>query len=397
MVRSKRLSAAEVAALRQNGDYYVDRNLWVQIRDGGRTKSWIFRYRINGRLRRMGLGPVRLLTLDKARRKAIGFQQQLLDGIDPMDARADERRGPVPTFEDCSEAFVKEQAASWTNDKHRWQWKRTLEIYASPVIGALPVDQITSNHIMRILEPIWLTKTETADRVRSRIERILDWARVAGHREGPNPATWKGELEYRLPAPSKVQRIVHHPAVPHAEAPAVFAKLAQVDTTVSKALRFVALTAVRVGEALGATWSEFEFDEGVWAIPAGRTKLRRPHRVPLSKPALDILQSLRREDTKPDWLVFHGPRRERPVSDASLRKLLRKHGPDDATTHGWRSTFRDWCAEKTDYPREVAEAALAHTLGSKVETAYLRSDLFSQRVNLMADWASYVTGQAVSD
>lgn len=387
------LTATEVTALCNDGDHHVDRNLWLQIRDGGRTRSWVMRYRHQGRLRRMGLGPARLVTFTEAKRKVVDGQKLLLDGIDPMQARDAVRRTTSMTFADCAKAYIAAHKAGWSNAQHVYQWTQTVETYANPVIGSLPVDQVDANHIVRILEPIWTTKSETADRLRSRIERILDWARVAGYRSGDNPAKWRGELEHRLPPLSRVQVIKSHVAIPYPEAPKVYAALATRSSTSAKVLMTVLLTAMRVGEVLGATWQEFDLDADipVWSVPAERMKMRRPHRVPLSAPVIALLKAVRRDDAGPVDLVFNGLVRGKKLTNAAVRKLLRKISIPDADTHGLRSTFRDWCAEQTSYPREVPELALAHSVGTDVERAYFRSDLFEQRAKLMTDWAAFLT------
>lgn len=390
------LSATEVAAIKEDGMWRVDRNLYLQVCDNGGTRSWLFRYRYGGRLRRMGFGPARLVSLSEAKRRSINAQKLLLDGIDPLAERKAQRGAHSMTFQQCADAFLKAHHDSWGNAKHQYQWRRTLELYAYPVIGKLPVGQVSANHVVKILEPIWASKSETAGRVRGRIEKVLDWARVAGYRSGDNPAKWQGELEHRLPSLKRVQTIKHHPTIAYAEAPAVYQALTQRTTTSARALQFVMLTAARVGEALGATWDELDLDAAtpVWTVPAERMKMRQPHRVPLSPEAVALLRAL---PGKRVGLVFPGSKRGRKLSDMTLRKLFRTITGKPVTTHGLRSTFRDWSAEQTDYARDVAEAALAHSLGTKVETAYLRTDLLDQRVGLMTDWADFLTGATTAD
>lgn len=390
----KGLTTTEVAALTKDGTWHVGNGLYLQQRNGGRTRSWLLKYMRQGKVHWMGLGPTRLVPLTKARAKATAAQAKLLDGIDPIEARRKEQRATGMTFAEATEGFIKAHQAGWSNPKHRWQVRHWMESYAWPTIGKLPVASVDANHVVAILEPIWTTKSETASRVRNYIERILDWAKVAGHRSGDNPAKWRGGIQHRLPPLSRVQKIEHHVAVPYADAPEVYAKLAALgDRRPALALRFIALTASRAGEVLGATWQEFDLDHAVWNIPAERMKARKAHRVPLSGEALAVLRLARGDrDVSPTDLAFRGLTRTKRMSDTALRKLLRQVGPSDADTHGWRSTFRDWAAEKTSYPREVAEAALAHTLGNKVEVAYLRSDLFDQRAKLMADWGDFLHG-----
>ena len=386
----KDLTTAQVAVLSAEGTHRVAPSLYLQIRGGNR--SWLFRYRYRTKQLWMSFGPARLLTLTEAKGKAIAAQKLLLDGIDPRQARDAERQTTQSiTFAEATDAFISAHEAGWSNPQHRYQVRQTLESYAFPVIGKLPVDQVDANHVVKILEPIWFEKTETATRVRSRIEAVLDWAGSAGHRSGDNPARWKGSIRHRLPAPAKVTKVVHHVAVAIDALPGVYAALSARQQTTAKLLRFIMLTAVRFGEAAKMTWAEVDFETEVWTVPAERMKMRRVHRVPLSAEAIAILESLRRDSSTPDELVFNSNIRGKPLSDTALRTLLRKVGPADADTHGLRSTFRDWCAEK-GYDNDAAEAALAHSLGSKVTVAYLRSDLFQRRVAVMSDWAKFLKG-----
>jgi integrase len=397
MPRTAPLTAGEVAALKKDGVHRVDVGLYLQIRNDGAKRSWLLRYRFGGRMRWMGLGPARLVTLTDAKRRAKAAQLLLLDGIDPMAARNAEReKVGVKTFAECATECIASMKSGWSNDKHAYQWTQSIETYANPVLGKLKVDQVTTNDVVKVLEPIWAEKSETADKLRNRIERVLDWAKASGMRSGDNPAAWRGALEYRLPPLSKVQIIVNHVAIPYADAPAVYAKLCEAETTSALALRLVMLTASRVGELLGATWQEFDLDAEipVWTVPGSRMKMRRPHRVPLSPPAVELLRQIRRPNAKPTDLVISGKVRGKKLSDAAVRKALRKVSTPDADTHGLRSTFRDWTAEQTDHPVDVAKAAIAHTLGDKSETAYLRTDLFERRAELMSDWADFLTDTA---
>ncbi|MCH5374054.1 MAG: site-specific integrase, partial [Planctomycetes bacterium] len=293
------------------------------------------------------------------------------------------------SFDECAAAYIAAHEVGWRNPKHRQQWRNTLSTYASPVIGRLPVADIDTDLVMRVLEPIWTSKPETAGRVRGRIESILDWAATRGYRTGENPARWRGHLDHLLPKRSKVRRVRHHPALPYSEIGGFVAGLRDMDSVAARALEFVILTAARTGEVLGVRWDEVDFETGVWTIPAERMKNGREHRVPLSRAALDVLESvrpLRRND-----YVFPGNRPKRPLSNMALTMLLRRMGHDGITVHGFRSTFRDWAAEQTSAPREVAEMALAHTIGDSVEAAYRRGDLFEKRRDLMASWAEFVS------
>lgn len=390
----KALTAQQVNALTKDGAWRVDRGLYLQIRDGGSKRSWLLRYRLHGRVRWMGLGSARLFTLTEARRKAIAAQQLLYDKIDPIDARRAERRQEsVMTFAEATDAYVAAHKASWSSPKHATNWQAQVKRHAYWILGKLPVNRIDANHVVSVLQPIWATHPTTAGKVRGRIERVLDYARVAGHRSGENPAAWRGNLEHRLPPLSRVQTVVHRVAVPWAEAPAVYQRLEAIPRRISLLLRFIILTGVRAGEARGAEWDEFdlEADQPVWVIPAHRAKTRKPHRVPLSPQAVAIIRAVKGDRENLTGLVFRGNIPGKPFSDVALRVLLRKHAAPDTDVHGWRSTARDWAADH-GWPREVAEAMLAHTLGSKVETAYLRTDFFEQRIKLMNAWADFLTG-----
>ena len=360
------------------------------------AKSWVFRYRNGGRLREMGLGSTHTLSLAEARDAALSCRKQRLIGIDPIEARHGARAADrlaaarAMTFQQCAEAYMKAHRAAWRNEKHAWQWGQTLSGHVYPVIGALPVAAIDTGHVTRILEPIWSTKAETAARVRGRIEAILDYAKVHGWRTGENPGRWKGHLENVLPARGKVSKVEHHAALPWAEIGAFMAELRDEDGVSARALEFTILTAARTGEVIGAMWPEIEMKAALWTVPATRMKGLREHRVPLSDAALAVLKSMAplRDDQAGGW-VFPGGRVGRPLSNMGMMMLLRRMMRPNLTVHGFRSSFRDWCAEATNHPREVAEQALAHSLSDKVEAAYRRGDLFEKRRRLMEDWASF--------
>jgi integrase len=289
------------------------------------------------------------------------------------------------TFDECAAAYVKAHAAGWRSKTHAAQWANTLRAIASPVFGNLPVAAVDTGLVMQALEPAWSEKTETASRTRGRIESVLDWAKVRGYRTGDNPARWRGHLDHLLPARSKMRKVKHHAALPHAELPAFMAELRGREGMCARAIELIILTALRRGEALNAQWDEIDLPAKVWTIPAGRTKAGREHRVPLSGRAVEILQALPREHGNP--FVFIGARSGRPLSGRAVINDV----PRALTVHGFRSTFRDWCAERTNFPREVAEAALAHVVGDKVEAAYRRADLLEKRRQLMDAWSRYCT------
>ncbi|MGE3249056.1 MAG: tyrosine-type recombinase/integrase [Hyphomonadaceae bacterium] len=290
------------------------------------------------------------------------------------------------TFRRCAEIYIDAHAPAWRNAKHRWQWRNTLEKHAYPVFGDLDVAAIDDGLIMQVLDPIWQTKNETASRLRGRLEAVLDWARVRGFRSGDNPARWRGHLQKALPAPRKSLRVRHHPAMPYAQIAEFMTALRANGSASAQALEFTILTAARTGEAIGADWSEIDLDQCVWTVPAERMKAGREHRVPLSNRAIEILRA--RAAVQSGGPVFAN-RRGEPLSNMALLMLLRRLTGRDFTVHGFRSSFRDWAAEQTDFPREVAEAALAHTLEDKVEAAYRRSDLFEKRAALMAAWTDF--------
>jgi integrase len=386
------LTVKQVAALTGPGSYRASRNLYVQIGPAG-TKSWLFRYMHNGRAHGMGLGSLELVTLAEARDKALLCRKMLLDGIDPLEARRSKQVQALLTaarqitFSDCAERYIAAHGIGWRNSKHRQQWTNTLKSYAYPVIGDLPVAAIDTGVVMQVLEPIWTTKTETASRLRGRIESILDWATARRHRQGENPARWRGHLDQLLPARSKVAPTEHHQALPYAELPAFMAQLRDQAGTAARCLELAILTATRSGETRGAKWSELELEAKTWKIPAARMKRVKDHSVPLSDRTLEILSALPRSG---DYL-FETGRAGKPISDMGMTMTLRRMGRGGITVHGFRSTFRDWAAEQTNYQNHVVEMALAHTIGDKVEAAYRRGDLLAKRRELMSDWAGYCT------
>lgn len=363
--------------------YYGDGGgLWLQVAKGG-SKSWVFRFTVNGRRREMGLGPTHTIGLAEARARALECRKQVLDRKDPIELRRLAHARDGITFDQCAAAYIEAHRASWRNAKHAAQWSSTLTTYASPVIGYMPVAAVDTAAVMRVLRPIWSVKTETASRLRGRIESVLGWATTSGYRSGDNPARWRGHLQNLLAAPSKVAKVAHHASLPWQELPALMARLRGCDGLAARALGFLILTAARSGEVRLARWDEIS--DGVWTIPADRMKAGREHRVPLSKPALALLASLPRMG---DY-IFPGVRYGSPLSDMSLTAVLRRMDRHDITVHGFRSTFRMWAAEATAYPREVCEHALAHSLPDKVEAAYQRSDLFVKRTALMREWADF--------
>lgn len=396
---AERITALFVRHIKRPGRCADGRNLYLQVRRSTRkvatdavTKSWLFRYSRFGKDTWMGLGPYPDVTLAEARELATQERKKLLRGIDPLnDKRA--RRIAVRTahdnmlsFAECAELYIDSQAPGWSNPKHVEQWRSTLKNLAGPTIGRLPVDQIDTALIVRCIEPIWTTKTETASRLRGRIEAVLDWAAVRGYRKGDNPARWRGHLDKLLPRPSQVVRVKHHAALPYAEVGAFMQELRQEKGIASRALEFTILTAARTNEVIQATWSEFDLDLKTWVVPAERMKSKRTHRVPLSDAAVSALITVKGRSKR---YVFPGHKRGSHLSNAAMMQVLKRQGRTGITVHGFRSTFRDWCAESTNYPADVAEMSLAHTVRDKTEAAYRRGDLFEKRARLMADWARY--------
>jgi integrase len=384
------LTTKRVAKLTEAGRYGDGHGLYLQVTPAG-VRSWLLRYERAGRERWMGLGPLHTFTLDEARARARQARQQLADGIDPLDARKAERAeraldaAKAMTFADAARQYFDQHEGKWKNRKHRAQFLATLRDYALPVLGRLPVAAIDTGLVLRCIEPIWQSKTETASRVRGRIEAILDWATVRGYRAGDNPARWNGHLGEVLPARGQIKKIQHHPALPFAEVPDFITQLAGREGMGARALEFLILTAARSGEASGAKWSEIDLEAKAWTVPASRMKGAREHRVPLSDRALEILRALPREAD----FVFAGERKGTAISSTAMANLLGRMGRLDITIHGFRSAFRDWAAETTGYPNHVIEMALAHAIGDKVEASYRRGDLFAKRARLMADWARY--------
>ena len=393
MRTSGRLSSLKVAHARGPGMLADGDGLYLQV-SSTNAKSWIFRYYRNGKSREMGLGSLKAVGLAVARLKATECRGLLADGIDPCAARQAERAqqaiedARALTFDQCAEAFIAAHSAAWKNQKHVAQWKATLRTYVSPVFGLLPVQAVDVTLVMKVLEPIWATKLETAARIRGRIESVLNWAKARGYRVGENPALWKGHLDKLLPARSKIAKVKHHAALPYDQISQFIDALRRQDGVASLALEFAILTAARTGEIIGARWCEIDLLAKVWTVPAARMKGGREHRVPISADALAVLNKASKGGSED--FVFTG-RTKSSLSNMALLMLLRRMGHANLTAHGFRSTFRDWAAECTNFPSEVAEMALAHSVGGKVKAAYLRGDLFEKRRRLMAEWAKFCT------
>jgi integrase len=387
-----RLSAKAVETTKRSGLLADGGGLYLQVSRAG-AKSWLFKFMLKGRAREMGLGSLKAVSLASAREKVTFCRSSLADGIDPIEARktvhgrdtAEERK--TITFEEAANAYLAAHEAGWKNAKHASQWRNTLAAHAYPVAGRLLVSDIDTEVVMLILSPIWSLKPETAGRIRGRIEKILAWATVSGFRQGQNPAQWHNHLDNLLPAKARIHSIRHHPAMPYQEIGDFIFQLRERDGIAAQALEFLIYTAARTSEVRGASWSEFDLNSGIWTIPGPRTKVGKEHRIPLAERPLQIVRELRSLNS--GAFVFPGGKPGKGLSNMALLSVLRRL-QIKLTVHGFRSSFRDWAAEQTQVPREVAEQALAHTLGNKVEAAYLRSDFFEKRRDLMNLWAAHL-------
>ncbi len=375
-------------------------NLWLLIRR--ETKVWAFRYMLNGKSRKAGLGSYPAVSLAIARETATQYKQWLSQGIDPIDQRDKQQADTsriIPTFTSAAAKFVLTNRHQWKNRKHAKQWISTIRTYAKPKIGKKPVSEITTEHVQAILSPIWNSKTETAKRVQGRIERVLDWATALKYRTGDNPARWSGHLDQIYPSPNKVKKLNnggdenHQSAMPYQELPDFYKTLEDKSGNSVKALKFLILTACRSGEVLNATWSEIDQQNKTWTIPASRMKAGKEHRIPLTDKMIDILETVPRLNE----YVFAGNRHGRPLSGMAMLTMLRKMGYVKGgqypayVPHGFRSSFRDWCEEQSSAPHGVIERALAHTISNATERAYNRGDLFDKRRSLMEAWGNFVS------
>lgn len=389
-----RLTALQIEKAKKPGRIADGGGLYLQVTVGSDDRirrSWLVRYRLNGKTREMGLGPLEIMDLGDARDAAKQARKRAGQQIDPIEARESERAqaaqasAPKLTFKQAAEKFIDTHESGWSNPKHRQQWRNTLDTYAYPAFGSKPITEVTRADIIGVLDPIWKEKTETASRVMNRCVRVLEWSVARGYRTGEEVAAWPKLIQRALPPRSKIQKVEHHPALPYADMKHFMAQLSERSTTTARALEFLILTASRTTETLQARWTEIDLKAAVWTVPGERMKNRRPHRVPLSKKAVSILKDVKRLRSK-EW-VFPGLRGH--LSETSLLTVLEGMGRDDITVHGFRSTFRDWAAERTSFPREVAEKALAHVVKDKAEAAYQRGDMLDKRRVMMEDWAKF--------
>jgi integrase len=368
------------------GKYSDGGNLYLIVAPNG-SRKWVLRFTWRGRAKEMGLGSATAVSLADARERAASARRKIAQGLNPIDER--KRTSGVPTFGEMADQVREALSAGFRNEKHKAQWKSTLATYAAP-LNHKPVDTVTTDDVLEVLKPIWQTKAETASRLRGRIEKVLDAAKAKGFREGENPARWRGHLDHLLARPSKLAR-GHHAAMPYDEVAAFVADLRGREGIAARALELCILTAARSGEILGMRWDEIDLNKKIWTVPAHRMKAGREHRVPLSQRATAIL--VRLAEQRSADVVFPGQRRDRPLSNMAMEMMLRRMKIENATVHGFRSSFRDWAGNETSYPRELIETALAHVIGDKAEQAYRRSDGLERRRKLMEDWASYSSRQ----
>jgi len=364
------------------GKYSDGSNLYLIVSETG-ARKWVLRFTWRGRAKEMGLGTPATVSLADAREKAASARRKIAQGQNPIDER--KRTSGVPTFGEMADQVRETLSVGFRNEKHKAQWKSSLATYAAP-LSSKPVDTITTDDVLAILKPIWTSKAETASRVRGRVEKVLDAAKAKGFRDGENPARWRGHLDHLLPRPSKLAR-GHHAAMPYDEVAGFVANLRERETIAALALELCILTAARSGEILGMRWSEIDLDKKIWTVPAHRMKAGREHRVPLSQRATAIL--VRLTDNRSGDFVFPGQRRDKTLSNMAMEMMLRRMKIENATVHGFRSSFRDWGGNETSYPRDLIETALAHVIGNETEQAYRRSDALEKRRKLMEAWASY--------
>ncbi|UZV40253.1 integrase [Acidovorax phage Acica] len=389
--RARELTALEVSRLKAEGSHAVGGASGLYLRIEGGSRSWVLRYVFARARRRMGLGSYPGVSLAAARDDARAALKLRDSGKDPLVVREAARESVrleaaqrVP-FDEAAAEYIREHESTWRSIKHTQQWRSTLASYASPHFGHVAVSEIDQAQVLRALSPIWKVKTETATRLRGRIEQILDWATAHGYRTGTNPARWRGQLEHILADPSKVAPVKHHPAVGVSDLPAVYQQIAAIEGQSARALCFLVLTAARSGEVRGATWAEFDLDGALWVVPPERMKGKKEHRVPLSRQAVALLKA---QPRLPDVDYVFPSNRRGPLSDMALTQLMRRH-EFEAVPHGFRSTFRDWAGEMTSHPRDAIELCLAHAIDTKTEAAYRRGDMLEKRTVIMQEWADY--------
>ncbi len=389
-----KLSDVTVKATKKIGRHSDGGGLYLNVSPTG-TKSWVFMWVVGGKRREMGMGSYPAISLSKARSKANDCREAIAEGRDPIAEKAKEAE---PTFGECADRLIESIKAEWRNEKHEYQWRQTLGDSYCKSLRSQRASQITTEDVLKVLNPVWTAKSETASRLRGRIERVLEYAKVKGWRSGENPAAWRGNLRNLLPRRQKLQR-GHQPAMSYIDVPAFMVRLRASEAMAARALEFTILTAARSGETIGAKWQEIDFDRKVWTVPAERMKGGETHVVALSSVAVDLLKSLQEVHSGGDFVFAGAPRpgnkqdakHGRPLSNMAMMMLLRRMKLTDITVHGFRSAFRDWAGDMTSFPRDVAEAALAHKVGNEVERAYRRSDALEKRRKLMQAWADYLS------
>lgn len=394
-----KIDPLQLKSISKPGSYSDGDGLFLKVGRSG-SKSWIYRYQLAGHRRDVGLGRYPDVSLSDARKERNKLKRDVKSGIDPLHKKEVEktkqkmeRKGAESkkqTFKKCAETYMDLKEPEWRNAKHAQQWRNTLKTYAYPVIGGLPVAEVELDDVLKVLQPIWLEKTETATRVRNRIELVLDYASVMKYRNGENPARWRGNLESIMSKPSKIHIVKHHPALPYDDIAGFMELLQQRKGLAAQALMLTILTATRTQGILGAKWDEFEFQKKVWTIPASRMKVPKEHRIPLSEQTLALLDDI--SQSRDSGFVFPG-KKNKPLSNMAMANVLKRMNRNDITVHGFRSTFRDWVAEKTNFPQRVAETAMAHQIKDGAEAAYQRGDLLEKRKELMEAWADYCLPQ----
>jgi len=388
-----KLTAVKIKQIKKPGWYPDGLGLYLQISPSG-SKSWVYRYEIKSKERRCGLGAYPTISLLMARDVADEFRKLRTKGIDPIEHKKQIElqkkleESKTITFKQSATAYIESHKSGWKNKKHQNQWTNTLQTYAYPLLGNLPVQDVDTDLVIKVLEPIWYTKTETASRVRSRIENVLDWAKVRKFRTGENAARWRGHLDKLLPRPSKIRKVKNQPALAYAELPEFYKALRNKNTISAKALTFIILTATRTNETLGAKWDEFDFETATWTIPDSRMKDGEEHRIPITFEMLELIEELK--IFKQDDYVFPGQQKGKSISDTSVRKNIKQINKNNSfVTHGFRSTFKDWCAEKTNFSKDLSESALAHKIENATRAAYERGDKLEKRRTLMDAWTNY--------
>ncbi|MAV75540.1 MAG: integrase [Cellvibrionales bacterium] len=395
MRKTHSLTAAKIKNITKPGYYADGAGLYLQVTSKG-AKSWVYRFMLNNRRRDMGLGSLQAIGLSEARAVRADQQRLLTQGIDPIEHRKASKAEHLIklakasneniTFSQCAEEYINLKASEWRSSKSKQQWSNTMRDYVYPVMGSLPVSKISQEEVLKALNPIWNKKTETAKRVRQRIEAVLDYAKAKFYREGHNPAAWKGGLEPILPSPNKIKNVQHHKALNYEGLPSFMTQLRAQDSLGARALEFLILTCSRTGDVRGAKWDEIDFKKKIWIIPKERMKIGEEHRVPLCLEAISLLEALPRLEE----FIFPGQKAGSCLSNGAMSAVLRRMDYlDRATVHGFRTTFRTWAAEVTNYPWEICEMALAHRVGNETERAYQRGDLIEKRIQMMKAWASY--------